>query len=166
MSNINDLIGPFYFLPLSFSDVKGVFALTSSIDCKTYPTLHIGEISWTKRSYIAGFNETATVLYTHLPNSMNERNTSLWKYKSYFILEKGPSFVVSWEIDGETYTQGEDFFFPYFLPEARGCQRLHPLASQDSSDQLRFPRSTRFSALSLNMIAWFSSRGLLPVTYL
>ena len=29
---------------------------------------------------------------------------------------------------GETYSQREDFF-PYLLPGARGCQRLHPLAS-------------------------------------
>ena len=33
----------------------------------------------------------------------NERT----KHITYFILEKSPPFVVSWEIDGETYTQRE-----------------------------------------------------------
>ena len=61
---------------------------------------------------------------------------------SHFILEKGPQFVVSWEIDGETYTQREDFFFPYLLPGARGCQLLRPLASWDTSDRLCVPHST------------------------
>ena len=42
----------------------------------------------------------------------------------------------------ETYTQREDLFFPYLLPGAWGCQRLHPLSSRDTSDRLRVPRST------------------------
>ena len=80
----------------------------------------------------------------------------------------GPLFVACWEIDGETYTQREDFFFPYLLPGARGCQRLHPLASSTEtplSGCVSLAR-LRFSALCLNMTAWFSSRGLLPVTHL
>ena len=72
---------------------------------------------------------------------MNERNTLVYKNISHFIFEKGPQFVISWEIDEETYTQREDFF-PYLFPGARGCQRLYPLASLDTSDRLRVPRST------------------------
>ena len=34
---------------------------------------------------------------------------------------------------GETYTQREDFFFPYLLPGARGCQHLHSLASSSET---------------------------------
>ena len=37
-------------------------------------------------------------------------NEALLKNISHFILEKGRQLVVSWEIDGETYTQREDFF--------------------------------------------------------
>ena len=63
----------------------------------------------------------------------NERTKDYFiKYISHFLLERGPLFVVSWEIDGETYTQRVDFF-PYVLPGARGCQRLQPLASSSET---------------------------------
>ena len=77
-------------------------------------------------------------------------------------------FVVSWEIDGETYTQREDFFFPYLLLGARGCQRLHPLASSSETHLIGCVTHARlrFSALCPNLTAWFSSHGLLPVTHL
>ena len=48
------------------------------------------------------------------------------------------------EMGGETYTQREDFFFPYLLPGARGVPMLAfpcKLVS-DASDQLHVPRST------------------------
>ena len=73
------------------------------------------------------------------------------KYISHFILEKGPQLVDSREIDGETYTQREDFFFPYLLPGARGYQRLHLLASSSETpltDCVSHAR-LRFSALCL-----------------
>ena len=38
------------------------------------------------------------------------KDTFLYKNVSHFILEKGPQFVVTWEIDGETYTPRKDFF--------------------------------------------------------
>ena len=109
------------------------------------------------------------MFYTYdLCNSMHERNTLVYKNISHFILERGPQFVVSWEIDGEIYTQRGDFF-PYLLPGARGCQRLHPLASRvvrEASDRLRIPGSTPDSLhLCLNLTAWLS-RGLLSVTHL
>ena len=71
-----------------------------------------------------------------------------------------------WEMGGETYTKREDFFFPYLLPGARGCQRLHPLASSSETPLLGCVSLARqqLSALCLNLTAWFSSRGLLPVT--
>ena len=71
--------------------------------------------------------------------------TLLYKYTSLILFSKGgPQFVVSWEMDGETYTRREDFFFPYLLPGSRGYQCLHPLASssETTSDRLRVPRST------------------------
>ena len=99
----------------------------------------------------------------------NETHFFIKKYISHFILEKGPQFVVSWEIDGETYTQREDFF-TYLLPGARGCQRLHPLqARQRRPNPLIGCVSLtrlRFSALCPNLTAWFSSRDLPPVTHL
>ena len=68
---------------------------------------------------------------------------------------------------GETYTQREDFF-PYLLPGARGCQRLHPLASSPETPLISCVSLARqrFSALCLNLTAWFSPSGLLPVTHL
>ena len=45
---------------------------------------------------------------------MNVQNTLLYKNISLiFFLEKGPQFVTSWEIDGETYTQRGDFFLSH-----------------------------------------------------
>ena len=69
---------------------------------------------------------------------------------------------------GETYTLREDFFFPYLLPGAWGCQHLHPLASSSEMPLIGCVSLARlqFSALCLNLTAWFSSRGLLPVTHL
>ena len=69
---------------------------------------------------------------------------------------------------GETYTQREDFFFPYLLPGARGWPCLHPLASSSETPLIGCVSHARlwFSALCLNLTAWFSSRGLLPVTHL
>ena len=87
---------------------------------------------------------------------------------SLILFSKRPHYlVVNWEIDGETYTQRGDFF-PYLLPGARVRQRLHPSCKLvwDASDRLRIPRSTAILCLWLNMTAWFSSRGLLPVIHL
>ena len=51
-------------------------------------------------------------------------------YASNFILEKGWCFCGVWEMGGETYPKREDFFFPYLLQGARGCQRLQPLQAR------------------------------------
>ena len=80
----------------------------------------------------------------------------------------GPQFVVSWEIDGETYTQREDFF-PYLLPKARGCQCLHPLTSSSERGK-PFDRRCVFGLTpilcTLNLTMLFLSHGFLPVTHL
>ena len=65
----------------------------------------------------------------------------LFKHISLILFSKWSTVVVSWERDVETYTQGEDFF-SYLLLGARGSQCLHPLASRNTSDRLRVPRST------------------------
>ena len=101
----------------------------------------------------------------------NERTKHFFikKYISHFILERGPQFVVSWEIDGETYTQIGVFFFPIsssesqwvptLVPPCKPCrQRRLCLAACPSLDSW-------FSALCLNLTAWLP-RGLLPVTHL
>ena len=73
-----------------------------------------------------------------------------------------------WEMGGETYTKWEDFFFPYFLPGARGYQCLQPLASSSEMPLIGCVSLAwlRFSALCLNLTAWFSSHGLFPVIHL
>ena len=84
-----------------------------------------------------------------------------------FYSHKGPT-VVSWKTGGEKYTQRKNFF-AYLLPRARECQNLHPLAAVSSETPLIGCVSLariRFSALCLNLTAWFSSCGLLPVTHL
>ena len=70
---------------------------------------------------------------------MNERNTILYKNLSlsHFILERGTQFVVSlrdrWR---DIYSEKGLLLAPYLLPRARGCQRLHPLASRIVRDNL------------------------------
>ena len=96
---------------------------------------------------------------------MNETLSFIKTYLSFYSL-KGPQLVV-WEIDGETYTQREDFFFPYLLLGAKGCQRLHPLqARQRRPDRLRVPRSTTIlctlSKFDRVVITW-SPSGYTPV---
>ena len=89
-------------------------------------------------------------------------------YISHFILIRGPLFIVSWEIDRETYTQRKDFFFPYPPPGARRYQCLHPLARSSETPLIGYMSHVQlqFSALCLNLTAWFSLRDLLPVTHL
>ena len=89
-------------------------------------------------------------------------------YLSHLTHERVDVFVV-WEMDGDTYIQREDFFFPYLLPGARGCQRLHPLASssETSSVRLRVHRSTVILCTSSKsdhavFITW-SPSGYTPV---
>ena len=69
---------------------------------------------------------------------------------------------------GETYTKREDFFFPYLLPGARGCQRSHPLASSSETPLLGCVSLARLPILCFcpNLTTWFLSRDLLPVTHL
>ena len=70
---------------------------------------------------------------------------------------------------GETYNQIGDFFLPHtFFQEPGGANACTSLqARQRRLDRLRVPRSTAIlSTLRPNVIAWFSSRDLLPVTHL
>ena len=63
----------------------------------------------------------------------NVRRKHFTKIYLSFCSRKEPTVFISWEIDGETYSQRGDLFFPYLLPVARGCQRLHPLASSSET---------------------------------
>ena len=108
---------------------------------------------------------SGNIIQHNLRISMNERNTSLQKYLSFYSL-KGPQLVVSWEVDGEIYLQRGDFF-SYLLPGASGCQRLHYLASSSEMSLVGCVSLVRlFLCLCPNLTAWFSSRCLRPVTHL
>ena len=99
---------------------------------------------------------------------MNERNTHfLIKIYLSFYSGKGPLFVVVWEIDGETYTQ-RGLLLPISSSRNRGVPTLEPPCKlvRTASDRLRVPCPTAILCLCLNLTAWFSSRGLLPVTHL
>ena len=95
-------------------------------------------------------------------------NTLLYKNISLTLYpRKGWCFCGVWEMGRETYTQREDFFFPYLLSGARRCQRLHPFVSRDTSGWLCILRSTAIlSTLSKSdcmvLITW-SPSGYTPV---
>ena len=87
-------------------------------------------------------------------NIMNEfqwtNETPLYKkYISHFILERGPTVCrLSRDRWRDIYSERGLLLVPYLLLWAKGCQRLHPLASRvvrevrNTSDRLRVPRST------------------------
>ena len=100
-------------------------------------------------------------------NTLFNKNLSL----SHFILERSTQFVVSLR-DRWTYIYSERrlLLTLYLLPGARGCQRLHPLASRivrdntNASDRLRISGSNRFwlDWLTKSDRVVLISRGLLP----
>ena len=101
---------------------------------------------------------------------MNE--TLLYKiYLSFYSLKRPHNFLLVWEIDGETYTQREDFLLSHtFFREPGGANACTPLASRmvrEASDRLRVPCSTLIlCTLSKSdrvvLITWFPS-GYTPV---
>ena len=109
---------------------------------------------------------TRILLYSHNHNIdlwTNERTHFFIKNISLTLFSrKGWCFCRVWEMGGDTYTHGKKSSFLYLLPEARGCQRLHHLASRDISDQLRVPRSiailcTPSKSDHVVLIMWFPS---------
>ena len=85
--------------------------------------------------------------------------TQIQAHSLHTLFWKGLLFLWCVRDEWKTYTQREDFFFPSLLPGARVCQRLHLLASRDTSDRLRVPRSTVSLPLSKSdlvvLITWF-----------
>ena len=82
-------------------------------------------------------------------NERNETYLFMKIYLSHFILERGTQFVVSLrDIWRDIYSEKGLLLAPYLLPGARGCQRLHSLASRivrdntNASDRLRIPSVT------------------------
>ena len=74
----------------------------------------------------------------------DEQNTLVYKNISLVLFSKRrPSFVVSWEIDGETYSL-RDEFFPYLFSGSQEVPTLAPPCKlvRDASGRLRVPRST------------------------
>ena len=119
--------------------------------------------------YSRNTNTSRNKIKHNLRTSMNERTHFFIKNITLTLYSrKGWCFCGVWEMHGETYTPREDFFSPYILPGARGCQRLHFLASSSDTPLLDcvFFARLRFFALCLNRTAWFSSRDLPPVTHL
>ena len=106
------------------------------------------------------------IIKHNLRTSMNERTHFFIKNISLTLYsQKGWCFCGVWEIGGETYTQREDFFFQYLVPGAKGC---HLLASSSETPLIGCVSLARlrFSALCLNLTAWFSPRDPLSVTHL
>ena len=77
--------------------------------------------------------------------STNETHVFIKIYLTHFILERSTRFVVSLRDRWKNIYSERGHLAPFLLPEARGCQRLHPLTSRivrDASDRLRIPGST------------------------
>ena len=117
-----------------------------------------------------------SVVYSHTNTNGNiikhnlRTNTLLYEkiYLSH-LFPKGLMFL--WcvrDVSRDIYSEREDFFFPYLLPGARGCQRLHSLCKlvRDASAQLHVPRSSAILCLCLKLTTWVSSRDLLLVIHL
>ena len=98
---------------------------------------------------------------------MNKRNTLLYRNISLILFSKGgPSFVVIWEIDGETYTQRGDFFLSHtFFREPGGANNCIPLRAEMPMIGCMSLTRLPILCLCLNLTTW-SSRSLLPVTHL
>ena len=95
----------------------------------------------------------------------NERkNTLLYKNISLTLYSrKGWCFCGVWDIYSE-----RGLLLTISSSGSQGCQHLHLLASSSETPLISCVSLARlwFSALCLNLTAWFSSRGLLPVTHL
>ena len=98
-------------------------------------------------------------------NLMNEQNTFRYKIISLILFSKrGAQFVVSWEIDWETYTQRGDVLLPHIFFRSRGVPTLAPPCKPRHLWLAACPLlDSWFSSLCLNLTAWLS-HGLL-VTY-
>ena len=98
--------------------------------------------------------------------------TLLYKNLSLVLFSKGAhSLLLVWDIDGETYTQREDFFLPHILflwpVGANPCTPLQAVSPERPETPLIGCVSlARLSILcTLNLISWLS-RGLRPLTHL
>ena len=118
--------------------------------------------------YTHNTNISGNIIKHNLRTSMNERTHFFIKiYLSHFIIERVDVSVVceKWverHILRERISSSHIFF-----QEPGGANACIPLASSSETaliDCVSLAR-LRFSALRLNLTAWFSSRGFLPVTH-
>ena len=86
--------------------------------------------------------------------------------KIYLSSYWGSLFVVSWEIDGEKYTQREDFFFPYLFREPGGANACTPLQAHQrrlwSASSPTLDSDSQNSKSDCMVITW-SHSGYTPV---
>ena len=110
------------------------------------------------------------VLYTHnLHNSMNEQIHFFIKiYLSRFILKRVDVSVVCERLVERHTLRERTSSSHIFFQEPGGCQHLHLLASLSAMPLISCLSLTwlRFTALCLNLIAWFSLHDLFLVTHL
>ena len=109
-------------------------------------------------------------IQTWFANFDEETDTLLYKniYFSHFILERVDVSVVCERCLERHILRKRTSSSHICFQEPGGCQRLHPLASSSEMPMVGWVSLVRlrFSALCLNLTAWFSSRDPLPVTYL
>ena len=114
-------------------------------------------------------------LFTPFVVFMNNEEHEYIKNISLILFSKGAhSLLLVWEIDGETYTQGGDFFLSHiFFREPRNANACTPLqaVSSETSEtpligclsQARLPNLWTLSKSDRTVLI---SRSLLPVTHL
>ena len=116
------------------------------------------------------FLQSLLYIQSHIIYELQWTNeTLLYKNISLILFSKETHrLLLVWEIDGETYTQREDFF-PYLSSGSQGVPTLAPPCQlvKDASDRLRVPRSTAIlCTLSKSdrvvLITW-SPSGYTPV---
>ena len=100
---------------------------------------------------------------------MNETHFFIKIYLIHFILKRGPSFVVSWEIDGEIIYSERGLLLPISSSGSQGVPTLAPPCNlvRDASARLRVPCSTAILCTQSKsdrvvLITW-SPSGYIPV---
>ena len=159
-----------------FRSLSGKFPYPPSYWLTSITTVLLGEWFWHQNSTKVDMplNKERKLLYSHNHNidfrtSMNERTHFFIKiYISPTLFSKGLMFL--WCVrDGwrDIYSE-RGLLLPISSSMSQGCQCLHPLASSSETPPIGYVSLTRlrFSALCLNLTAWFSSRCLLPVSHL
>ena len=115
--------------------------------------------------YSRNKNTSGNIIKHNLPTSMKERSHFFIKISLSFYSRKGPILSCWFEIDREIIYSERGFLLPITSSRSQGVPTLESSSETPLLCSMSLVR-LRFSAFWLNLTAWFSSRGFLPVTHL